>query len=67
MVPVISDRLAAAGVVDKIENDQAIYVSDEAVNSPGSLQKQSGMAIVGADVVQLFPSLKDVEICVESI
>ena len=61
VVPEISDRLAATNIVDKIENDQAIYVSDEAVNSPGSLQKQSGMVIVGADVVQLFPSLKDVE------
>ena len=61
-VPKISDRMKAGLALDQMYEGQAIKLPGKMVESKISRkQKNKGLAIVGADVSSLFPSLKSVE------
>ena len=62
VLPNIMDRINAGDIFDKIEKNCPVYVSDNKVNELGEAQITDKLAIVGADVKSLYPSLKNVEI-----
>ena len=62
VIPNIFDRLNAGEIVDKLEKNDPIFVSSKQVNELGKAQITDQLAIVGADVKSLYPSLKNVEI-----
>ena len=61
-LPVLEDRLEASWLSDRLLGGEAIVLpgTDESVEvSPK--QKESGVAIIGADVCSLFPSMRSVD------
>ena len=58
VLPSMSERLFAGRVIDKIQKNKSIHIPEPPQTlSNRKLQKDTGLAIVGADVVSLFPSL----------
>ena len=61
-LPNVSDRMKAGTILDRVNDGQTIKLPGKMVESKVSRkQKPKGLAIVGADVTSLFPSLKSVE------
>ena len=62
-LPEVTDRLKASWLVDKLIGEAAIKLpGDETEVQKGKKQMESGLAVVGADVCSLFPSLKNIEV-----
>ena len=61
-LPKVSDRMKAGTILDRVNDGQTIKLPGKMVESNVSRkQKPSGLAIIGADVTSLFPSLRNVE------
>ena len=61
IIPDVADRLIAGQVLDKLEHDQAIFVDNSECKEMGKAQMLDKLAIIGADVKSLFPSMKNIE------
>ena len=53
--------MKAGGLIGKIEKGQQVSVHKAPGISRVKIQKENGLAIVAADIVSLFPLLKDIE------
>ena len=63
-MPDIAERMKAGQILDKILGSEAIPLPSNSKTKrqiKRRMQKKTGLAIVGSDVVSLFPSLKNVE------
>ena len=63
LLPNLSERMQASFVIDKLLDGETIKLPVKKLKklTRKTLQKTSGMVIVGADVKSLFPSLRNVE------
>ena len=57
----ISSRVLAGKKLNKTENNKPIHIPEREQTLRKNIQKDCDLAIVGADVVSLFPSLKNIE------
>ena len=64
VLPDIKERMNAGHVLDEILGSDSIPIpggNNVKTKTRGGMQKSSGLAVVGSDVVSLFPSLKNIE------
>ena len=61
ILPDVAEKLVASSLIDELNENQPMKVESEKIPDPRPKQKDHGVAIVGADVCQLFPSLKNIE------
>ena len=63
VLPNLSDRMKAGLLMDTLEEGEIICLPGKKhlINGKKNKQRNSGLAIVGSDVVSLFPSMRNVE------
>ena len=61
VLPDVSSRLMAGRTLDKVERNKPIHIPEHGQTLRRCIQKNGNLAIVGADVVSLFPSLRNIE------
>ena len=60
-IPVVDDKLRAGYNLDILENGKTLSIPGKKIETVGSKQDTGNLAVVGADVRSLFPSLKRIE------